>query len=156
VPSPRRSAEGLRPGPLLNLFSASQLAASLVREEFEAIGLPPYWVGVLHLIWLNEPVTPSALEALSGVRPTTLRDVIDGLVERGQVERRPNPDDRRSTLLSVTDEGERVAIDAMKATSNAYKRLQAHLPWPVLRIDSELEDLIRALQAALGLPLSRR
>jgi DNA-binding MarR family transcriptional regulator len=151
VPSPRRSAQGLRPGPLLNLFTASQLSNALIQREFEAIGLPAYWVGVLHLIWLNEPVTPTALEALSGVRPTTLRDVVDELVERGQVRRQPNPDDRRSTLLSVTDEGERVSIDAMNATKKAYARLQEQLPWPVLEIDPPLEDLIRALQAALGL-----
>ena len=148
---PRRSAEGLRPGPLLNLFTASQLANSLIQEELKAIGLRSYWLGVLHLIWLNEPVTPSALEALSGVRPSTLRDVVDGLVERGHVRRDPNPDDRRSTLLSVTDEGERVSVDAMNATSKAYERLQEHLPWPVMKVDPPLEDLIGALQAALGL-----
>jgi DNA-binding MarR family transcriptional regulator len=151
VARPRRSAKGLRPGPLLNLFTASQLTNTLIQREFEAIGLPGYWVGVLHLIWLNEPVTPTALEALSGVRPTTLRDVVDELVQRGQVKREPNPNDRRSTLLSVTDEGERVAIDAMNATRKAYKQLQEHLPWPVLEIDPPLEELIRALQAALGL-----
>jgi DNA-binding MarR family transcriptional regulator len=151
VARPRRSAEGLRPGPLLNLFTASQLANALVQRELAAVGLRSYCLGVLHLIWLNEPVTPTALEALSGVRPTTLRDVVDGLVDRGHVRRARNPDDGRSTLLSVTDEGERVSIDAMTATKRAYARLQEELEWPVERIDPQLEDPIGALQAALGL-----
>src|SRR5688572_31876708 len=55
------------------------------------------------------------------------------------VRRDPNPDDRRSTLLSVTDEGERVSIDAMNATKKAYARLQEHLEWPVMKVDRSEE-----------------
>ena len=148
---PRRSAEGLRPGPFLNLFTASQLTNSLIQQELEAIGLRAPWLGVLHLVWLNEPLTPSGLEILSGVRPTTLRDAVDALIERGLIQREPNPSDRRSTFLTVTDEGERVSIEAMQATRRAYERLEPHLRWPVLKIDPELEELIEALQAALEL-----
>jgi DNA-binding MarR family transcriptional regulator len=151
VPRPRRSAEGLRPGPFLNLFTASQLTNLLIQKELDAVGLRAPWLGVLHLVWLNEPLTPSRLEALSGVRPTTLRDAVDALIERGLVERKPNPSDRRSTFLNVTDEGERVSIEAMQATHNAYERLKPHLGWPVMEIDPRLEDLIAALQEALSL-----
>ncbi|MDX6237122.1 MAG: hypothetical protein QOG10_1937 [Kribbellaceae bacterium] len=39
-------------------------------------------------------------------RSTT--EVVDGLQDRGLVERRPDPQDRRATLVALTDEGTRV------------------------------------------------
>jgi DNA-binding MarR family transcriptional regulator len=48
-------------------------------------------------------------------RSTT--EVVDGLQERGLIERRPDPHDRRATLVGLTDEGANVgtAIRAARA-----------------------------------------
>lgn len=39
----------------------------------------------------------------------SVTDLVDDLVERGLVERRPDPHDRRAVLVRLTDEGTRVA-----------------------------------------------
>ncbi|MEV6349119.1 MarR family transcriptional regulator [Actinoplanes sp. NPDC051851] len=39
------------------------------------------------------------------VSPRTVTDMVDGLVNRGQVERRPHPTDRRVTLIQLTGTG---------------------------------------------------
>lgn len=66
-------------------------------------------------------------------RSTT--EVIDALEARGLVERRPDPDDRRATLVEVTEHGTSV-LDAIRAargteTERAFGRLsqtdRAHL-----------------------------
>src|SRR4051812_18429548 len=49
-------------------------------------------------------------------RSTT--EVVDGLQDRGLVERRPDPQDRRATLVALTDEGTRVG-HAIRASRDA-------------------------------------
>lgn len=51
------------------------------------------------------------------IAPRTATEVIDGLQERDFVERRADPDDRRATLVSLTDTGERVAAAIRSARS---------------------------------------
>src|SRR5215203_3689876 len=82
-----------RPGPFLSMFVATQLVDQVASREFERAGLAPHAIGVLQLIWINEPVTPTQLERITGMRPTTLRDRVNELIERGEVRRVPNPDD---------------------------------------------------------------
>jgi DNA-binding MarR family transcriptional regulator len=51
------------------------------------------------------------------IAPRSATAVVDVLQERGLVERRPDPNDRRATLVALTTEGQRVgdAIDASRA-----------------------------------------
>ena len=49
-------------------------------------------------------------------RSTT--EVVDALQERGLVERRPDPNDRRATLVALTDEGSRVG-EAIRSARDA-------------------------------------
>lgn len=52
------------------------------------------------------------------IAPRTATEVVDELEERGFVERRPDPNDRRATLVAVTGEGERVS-NAIRSTRAA-------------------------------------
>jgi DNA-binding MarR family transcriptional regulator len=49
-------------------------------------------------------------------RSTT--EVVDGLQDRGLVERRPDPQDRRATLVALTEEGTRVG-QAIRSSRDA-------------------------------------
>ncbi|GAB3070604.1 MarR family winged helix-turn-helix transcriptional regulator [Micromonospora schwarzwaldensis] len=61
---------------------------------------------------------PGALAEHLHIAPRSATEVVDGLQERGLVERRPDPGDRRATLVAPTAAGERVgaAIRAARAT----------------------------------------
>ena len=52
------------------------------------------------------------------IAPRSTTEVVDALEARGLVERRPDPNDRRATLVEVTAEGQR-ALVAIRAAREA-------------------------------------
>jgi DNA-binding MarR family transcriptional regulator len=57
----------------------------------------------------GEPLTPSQISERTLVSSATMTGTLDQLEYRGWVRRLPNPDDRRSVLVEITDEGQAVA-----------------------------------------------
>src|SRR6266487_2687428 len=55
-----------------------------------------------------EGITVSELALLARVRKQTMAQAVEQLEDRGYVERRPNPHDRRSRLVFLTERGESV------------------------------------------------
>jgi DNA-binding MarR family transcriptional regulator len=56
----------------------------------------------------NGPTTPSALARAEQITPQGMGATLNGLVRRGLVQRRPDPDDGRRTVMSLTEAGEQV------------------------------------------------
>lgn len=52
------------------------------------------------------------------IAPRSATEVVDSLEQRGLVERRPDPNDRRATLVALTDQGKRVS-QATRSARNA-------------------------------------
>jgi DNA-binding MarR family transcriptional regulator len=107
-------------------------------------------------------VTPSQARALAVLRragpqrlgelaehlrivPRSATEVVDALAERGLVERKPDPVDRRATLVALTSEGEEVATAIRAARKSGAGSLFAKLPEPDR---AELARLLAALRAA--------
>lgn len=103
-------------------------------------------------------VTPSQARALAVLRrggsqrlgeladrlrivPRSATEVVDALAERGLVERRPDPADRRATLVALTAEGERVATAIRAARTSGASSLFARLS------DADRAELARLLAA---------
>lgn len=98
-------------------------------------------VSALGSIGRSEPVRPGDLARLEGIAaPGTTRLVAD-LEQRGLVERRDDPDDRRSTLLQLTPAGRRALEDARSARAESVGDLIADCT------DDELGDIRRAVDA---------
>jgi DNA-binding MarR family transcriptional regulator len=74
-------------------------------------------------------------------RSTT--EVVDGLQDRGLVERHPDPEDRRATLVALTDEGIRVG-QAIRASRDAEAEAYFSVLSEAERTD--LTDLLRKLR----------
>ena len=72
-------------------------------------------------------------------------NVVNHLVAEGLVRREPDPDDGRSTLISLTPKGVRLAEDALRATSTAHAEVFDTVPPAVLRAATKgLRDLFLA------------
>lgn len=69
----------------------------------QRLGITPTEFATLNLIALEEDVTSGDLSRLTGLSPGAVSRMVDRLVDRGFVERRQNPHDRRQVHLVRTD-----------------------------------------------------
>jgi DNA-binding MarR family transcriptional regulator len=80
-------------------------AAGRFAERLVVLNLVPSQAGIIGIISRNEGLSQQALGEKLGMFPSRLVQMIDELEERGLVERRDNPADRRSYALTLTSVG---------------------------------------------------
>jgi DNA-binding MarR family transcriptional regulator len=131
---------------LQELFSTGVLVGLLVDLELERAGVEPQLFSFLGWVLTLQPVTPGALADETGLPPTTIRDYVRRLVERGDVRRVANPADGRSYHLVLTPQGERLMHRGWPAVVAAHRRLSARLrdpPDAYLGAARELREAVR-------------
>ena len=137
---------------LFRLFILGQLANDLVDTAMRREKLSPNGFAVASAIRAFQPVTPTELADLLGMRPTTLSTYLRKLEARRQIRRRPNPDDGRSSLLEVTKLGERFVIAGLPALRGSIARVHEHLDYPPEELDLALDRLEDAMRRSLSRP----
>jgi predicted ArsR family transcriptional regulator len=95
-------------------------------------------------------VTPGTLAAETGLPPTTIRDYIRRLVERGDVRKVPNPADGRSYHLVLTRKGQIVSNRGWTAVVAAFERIEQHLERPASEHLGAARELRLAAKQALA------
>lgn len=107
-----------------------------------------------HLIWevhRRGPCTQRTLAAALDVSPRNVTGLVDALVATGFVTRQPHPSDRRATLVTLTDQGTRVAVDLVQGREQLAELLFAGMPGDTFAGFVEGLDVVLAgLQAALA------
>ena len=83
-------------------------AATRFAEQMATIDLSPPHAGILRTIAAEPGGSQQALSARLGVLPSRVVAYVDELEERGYVERRRNPDDRRLHALYLTAAGKKI------------------------------------------------
>ena len=97
-----------------------------------------------------EGITVSALAERARVRKQTMTQAVEQLERAGYVERRPNPRDRRSRLVFLTERGASVPPVTHAAAEGVEGR------WAELTSPEELEALRGSLLRLLGQLEARR
>ena len=113
-------------GVLGRLFRVAQLADDALAKGVEPFGLQRGWFDLLAA--LRRAGAPYELNPTELMKATLLSSGgmtkrLDRLVEAGLVERRPDPDDRRGTLVRLTRQGKSTidkALEAHVATKSAW------------------------------------
>ncbi len=85
----------------------SALSRREVSKRFAAAGhkiSPEEWA-ILLVLWSRGPQTPGVLSDQTIKDRTTVTRLIDGMVRKGVVARKENPDDRRRSDISLTPMG---------------------------------------------------
>jgi long-chain acyl-CoA synthetase len=131
----------------ITITGAARAVARLAKQVEVAIGpldlsLPQYRV----LALLADGSTASSVLARRlAVSPPTITAVVDGLVARGLVERRADPEDRRRLTLLLTRDGKRVLAAADAAAEARLDEIAGFLDEPPEALAAGLDGWNRAL-----------
>lgn len=92
-----------------------------VRERLAPVDLTPARHRMLRVLArAGEPQRQATLAGWLDVVPRSITSMVDDLEQAELVERRPDPTDRRATLVALTDQGR-----AVLATADAERRRRA-------------------------------
>jgi DNA-binding MarR family transcriptional regulator len=134
---------------LLKAWTAAQRVNLLITRTLHAHHAWTPHYALLSMVAIAEPVTPTELARLMGLRPTTASDYVEQLVDLGHVRREPNPDDGRSYFLTVTDEGWEAFNRANAPAFGALQLVEESLGRPLAEVEQVIDELIAALETAL-------
>ena len=127
---------------ITSLMRAQQIALAQVDEVLRPRGLTfaRYEVLMLLLFSRRGAVSMARMGDRLQVHPTSVTNAVDRLQAAGLVERRAHPEDRRSTLVSLTEQGRSEALAATEQL-NADVFARPGLP------SRKVEGLVQALTA---------
>jgi DNA-binding MarR family transcriptional regulator len=118
---------------------------SAIDHELAGLDLSAAETNVLAYMLDVECPTVRELSGATAQPPSTLTGVLDRLERRGVIARRPNPSDRRSTLIVLTPAGRETA----RRVGDAFDRVAARIPERTavqfLRILAEVEGALDAM-----------
>jgi DNA-binding MarR family transcriptional regulator len=142
------SASGSREGVAFLLAQLGQHAATLFAERIADLDLTPPHAGILRAIARNPGSSQQALSAQLDLLPSRVVAYVDELEERGYVERRRNPDDRRLHALYLTESGGQLMAELGELVRRHERGLTAGLTAEQRRT---LGDLLATLARQQGL-----
>ena len=102
--------------PLFVLKRAYLATRKAVDDTLAPYDLTSSQFDVMLYLWRQDGQEQRALQECLGITSASLTGIIDGLVERGFVERRLNRDDSRVKQLFLTDEGRALREQLRDAT----------------------------------------
>jgi DNA-binding MarR family transcriptional regulator len=141
-------ADTEQPGFAFLLVQLGSHVARQFAEELAPLGVEPRHVGMLTRLAANEGMAQQAIGELIGLNPTQMVFLVDELEERGWVERRRNPADRRSYALLLTDAGRDMLAKVQAAGRAHQQRLGAALS---PREREQLTSLLRRIADEQGI-----
>ena len=113
-------------------------AAALFAEQIATIDLTPPHAGILRAIASEPGPSQQALSARLGLLPSRVVAYVDELEDRGYVERRRNPSDRRLHALYLTAAGKKLMRRLSELARSHEQRMTAAL-------DAGQRDMLRDL-----------
>jgi DNA-binding MarR family transcriptional regulator len=127
-------------------FLLSQLghrSASVFTDLIASIDLTPPHAGILRAIAAEPGRSQQALSGQLGLLPSRVVAYVDELEDRGYVERRRNPDDRRLHALHLTASGKKV-ISKIGELGRQHDRLLT------AGLDTHQRDTLHQLLSAIA------
>ena len=137
------------PSLLLDLYVASSLAAELVKEALRGTDVPPEDLAFYAVIGGEGPITPTALASRLGTPLSTTLFRTKRMLERGHLERAPNPADGRSHLVQLSAVGRKAWDDTAPRLHPLARRIDALLESQPETVRAALADLTSAIDETL-------
>ena len=124
--------------------TGTSLMQAIERSMLATFGVPQTLLNSLAVIdGADGPLTPSEIGERTLVSSGTVTGTLDQLEYRGWVRRLPNPGDRRSVLVEITDEGRRITDQLLPGIRTLEQAMLAGLT------TNELNTLMKLLAKVL-------
>ena len=130
------------------LAQLGHYAATQFAEQMAAVDLTPPHAGILRAIASGPGGSQQALSEQLGLLPSRVVAYVDELEDRGYVERRRNPDDRRLHALHLTASGKKLMSKISDLARQHERRVTAGLD---AGQRATLRELLTALAQERGL-----
>lgn len=122
------------------LFQVAHRLRRSTQRVFAPLGLTPAQERALRIVTRSGgSVRMGEIAARMGIVPRSATGLVDRLEEAGVVRRTPDPDNRRSVLVSLADRGEQLRAAMAAARAHAAEELFAPLS------DAQRAELARLL-----------
>ncbi len=108
-------------------WAVSRRMREQAKREMEPWGVAPSQFRALSVLMSDGEMRLSALAERLRIAARSATEVVDDLEHRGLAERRPDPADRRATLVTLTEQGRTTGAEIRAARSAAGERLFATL-----------------------------
>lgn len=125
--SPAPTEDGHRDSVAFLLAQLGYHAAELFAQRIAPLGLNPPQAGILRTIAARPGGSQQALSQQLDLLPSRVVAFVDDLENRGYVERRRNPDDRRLHALYLTASGKELMHSLSQAAREHEHRVTAAL-----------------------------
>lgn len=139
-------------GPFLLMFATGRQLSTLLHETMRDSPLTPDEFAVTSALRLEQPVRPTELARITGLRPTTLSNYLRRFESAGLVVRSRDPGDGRASLVRLTDLGvERTeaCFPGFAEAIETFQKALAERGTPELDVTETLEAVAQALDDAL-------
>ena len=106
-----------------SFWSVARRLRRLWRETLAPWDITPSHSRALGVLLRHGTMRLSELTDHLHIAARSTTEVVDGLQDRGLIERRQDPDDRRATLVALTEKGEQIGSaiqDARRAETEAF------------------------------------
>jgi DNA-binding MarR family transcriptional regulator len=138
---------------LLDLFRTNQVRERLIAASLAGLELPPEDYPFYVLIGAEGPWTPTLLAERMKMPLSTVLFRVGRLDQRGHVERVPNPEDKRSYLISLSADGQALLQQARPRFRAFAESVEERLgPERVDTLRGHLDELRGAIEAELARP----
>ena len=98
---------------------ANQIASRFLSQKVSELNLTPVQAMILGFLNLEDQITSSELGKKTELDSATLTGILDRLEAAGFIERKNNPDDRRSIHIHLTPKGNELSKEAIKVIASA-------------------------------------
>jgi len=98
-------------------------------------------LGVFYILWEQDNINQQVIVERTNKSKATITSLIDNMVSRGLVERRPCSTDRRSNLVALTEAGKIYQLSLIPLLDEVYQESFSNVITP-----EELDDTINTLK----------
>jgi DNA-binding MarR family transcriptional regulator len=130
-------------------FTLAHALKRMVNARVQHTGLSMARLRVLYQLMERPTIRMGELSACVDVAPRTMTSTVEAMERDGLVQRRPDPHDRRATIVSITDAGKRSYAEGRRQQAAAIADLFEVLDADQRRaLQGVVDELARAAHAA--------